>query len=444
MSRHGRGPDAHRDGPPADHRGQPLPLGGAEGLGVAHARDPVAVGGHDHGGRDHGATGRRDPDLVDTHDPGRAVTPQRALPAEGRDDHGHRRRCYRDRWQTRRHATPLRRGRRVHDRARPGQPAGGRAGRHRRWNRRQMQRFARWTNLSETTFVLPPEDPGRRLPGADLHARRRAAVRRPPDARHVPCLARGGRPCRATRRHRPGVRRGAGDGAAPRRRRWRSRRRRCSGPGPVDEADVVAIAAAIGLPRSAIVDAQWGDNGPGWVIVLLESADGGPGGAARRRDAGPRDRRAPPAGGGRSRSRCGRCTRRTGSVVEDPVTGSLNASAAGWLLASGRLEAPYTAPRGPRSAGRADRDHAGPRRDGLDRRPERDGGRGDGRPLSATRRAGDARPGHGATPGGGGRRRVGAGRARGEASGARGGWSPPCRRGRAGSTAWRAGPGRGA
>ena len=43
--------------------------------------------------------------------------------------------------------------------------------------------------------------------------------------------------------------------------------------GPVDEADLSAIAATIGIGRSAIVDAQWGDNGPGWVIVLLESAE---------------------------------------------------------------------------------------------------------------------------------------------------------------------------
>jgi predicted PhzF superfamily epimerase YddE/YHI9 len=35
-----------------------------------------------------------------------------------------------------------------------------------------------------------------------------------------------------------------------------------------------------------------------------------------------------------------------GSVVEDPVTGSLNASAAGWLLDTGRLAAPYTARQG--------------------------------------------------------------------------------------------------
>ena len=47
----------------------------------------------------------------------------------------------------------------------------------------QMAAFARWTNLSETTFLLHPTDRGGRLPGADLHAGRRVAVCRAPDAR---------------------------------------------------------------------------------------------------------------------------------------------------------------------------------------------------------------------------------------------------------------------
>ena len=59
-----------------------------------------------------------------------------------------------------------------------------------------MRRFARWTNLSETTFVLPADAARRRLPRPHLHARRRAAVRRPPDARHVPRLAGGRRDAR--------------------------------------------------------------------------------------------------------------------------------------------------------------------------------------------------------------------------------------------------------
>ncbi len=55
----------------------------------------------------------------------------------------------------------------------------------------QMAAFARWTNLSETTFLLRPDRPGGRLPAADLDPRRRAAVRRAPDARLGARLARG-------------------------------------------------------------------------------------------------------------------------------------------------------------------------------------------------------------------------------------------------------------
>ena len=100
----------------------------------------------------------------------------------------------------------------------------------------EMQRFAHWTNLSETTFVLPPDGARGRLPGADLHPHPGTAVRRPPDARDLPRLARGRRaPRPATRssrsaardwsrsgaRRRPGVR-GAAAGPLRAGRRGRS------------------------------------------------------------------------------------------------------------------------------------------------------------------------------------------------------------------------------
>ena len=53
----------------------------------------------------------------------------------------------------------------------------------------QLARFSSWTNLSETTFVLPPTTDCRRLSGADLLARAGAAVRRASDAGHVPRMA---------------------------------------------------------------------------------------------------------------------------------------------------------------------------------------------------------------------------------------------------------------
>ena len=102
--------------------------------------------------------------------------------------------------------TPVRPGRRLHRRPVPRQPGRGRARRRRPRRPRRCSASRSWTNLSETTFVLPPEDAGRRLPRPHLHAGRRAAVRRPPDARHLPRLARGPRPRRRTT-VRPGVRR---------------------------------------------------------------------------------------------------------------------------------------------------------------------------------------------------------------------------------------------
>ncbi len=55
----------------------------------------------------------------------------------------------------------------------------------------EMQAFAHWTNVSETTFVLPPT-----TAEADYKVRiftpaEELRVRRPSDARHVPRLARG-------------------------------------------------------------------------------------------------------------------------------------------------------------------------------------------------------------------------------------------------------------
>ena len=199
-----------------------------------------------------------------------------------------------------------------------GNAARGRARRLRARPPPRCSRFARWTNLSETTFVLPPDDPA-----ADYRVRiftpgRRAAVRGPPDARDVPRLARGRRRAARAGPRRPGVRRRAGRGP-PDGRRPRVRR---ASPAPLG-------ARGRGGPRgasprrsassaTAIVDAQWGDNGPGWVIVLLESAEAvlaiRPGAVAVR----PRDRRAPPARGRRRRSRSARSTRRTGSPSRTP------------------------------------------------------------------------------------------------------------------------------
>jgi PhzF family phenazine biosynthesis protein len=208
----------------------------------------------------------------------------------------------------------------------------------------QMRSFANWTNLSETTFVLAPRDSA-----ADYWVRIFTPSSELPFAGHPTLgschawLEAGGRP------HNPDVIRqecGAGlvairrtgDGlafAAPPLLRG----------GPVDEAVAARVARQLNIARDDIVDIQWADNGPGWVAVLLASADAvlavRPGvvdldiGIAGSYPAG-----SPEALEVRAFSP------QVGSAVEDPVTGSLNASLAQWVLGTGRLTAPYIASQG--------------------------------------------------------------------------------------------------
>ena len=115
--------------------------------------------------------------------------------------------------------------------------------------------------------------------------------------------------------------------------------------GPVDEPLAAHIATVLGLSRADIVDLAWADNGPGWVAVLLSSAEAV---LALRPGvvdldigvAGPYPPGSPEALEVRA------FTPAVGPTVEDPVTGSLNASLAQWLLAGGRVTAPYIASQG--------------------------------------------------------------------------------------------------
>lgn len=207
-----------------------------------------------------------------------------------------------------------------------------------------MQRFAHWTNLSETTFLLPPQDAG-----ADYRVRIFTPVAELPFAGHPTLgschawLAAGG-----TARESGLVVQECGTGLV-------SVRQTDPGlsfaapplirEGPVEEALVRRIAALLGLERGAIVDAQWADNGPGWVAVLLGSAEEV---LALRPGAvdldigvvGPYPEDSPEAFELRA------FFPKDGATVEDPVTGSLNASVAQWLLSTGRASAPYVASQG--------------------------------------------------------------------------------------------------
>ncbi|WP_412543506.1 PhzF family phenazine biosynthesis protein [Longispora sp. K20-0274] len=225
----------------------------------------------------------------------------------------------------------------------------------------QLARFAQWTNLSETTFVLPPT-----TPAADYRVRILTPTMELPFAGHPTLgtchawLEAGGVPkgdpivqeCGAGLVR---VRRTA-DGlafAAPPLLR----------SGPVEEPLVAHVAGLLGLDRSAVVDAEWVDNGPGWVAVLLADADAVLAVRPTTVDldigvVGPYPPGSPCAVEVRAFSPQG------GVAVEDPVTGSLNASVAQWLLRTGRLAAPYVSSQGT-VLGRAGRVHVSTDTDGA-------------------------------------------------------------------------------
>jgi PhzF family phenazine biosynthesis protein len=217
-----------------------------------------------------------------------------------------------------------------------------------------MQRFAHWTNLSETTFVLPPTDAG-----ADYRVRIFTPVAELPFAGHPTLgtchawLEAGGTPaagdaivqeCAAglvSIRRTPD---GLGFAAPPLIR-----------SGPVDEDELAHVAATLDLDRGAIVAAEWADNGPGWVALLLESAE-----AVLAVNPGLVDHDVGLVGPHPARADTAFELRaffpKDGATIEDPVTGSLNASVAQWLLRTGRATAPYVAAQGT-ALGRAGRVH---------------------------------------------------------------------------------------
>ncbi|MBG0826791.1 PhzF family phenazine biosynthesis protein [Planomonospora sp. ID67723] len=226
----------------------------------------------------------------------------------------------------------------------------------------EMQRFANWTNLSETTFVLPPGEPG-----ADYRVRIFTPDSELSFAGHPTLgtchawLAAGGTP------HDPEVIvQECGAGLVPIRRGGEGLA--FAAPpllrsGPVEESLVERVAQMLGISRGEIADARWVDNGPGWVGVLLESAEAvlalTPGLVSCDVGVvGPHPPGSPEAFEVRAFFPHNGCT------VEDPVTGSLNASLAQWLIGTGRAEAPYVAAQGT-ALGRAGRVHVSCDRDGT-------------------------------------------------------------------------------
>jgi PhzF family phenazine biosynthesis protein len=207
----------------------------------------------------------------------------------------------------------------------------------------QMQRFANWTNLSETTFLLAPGE------GADYRVRIFTPSRELPFAGHPTLgschawLEAGGQPRQhgvVTQECGAGlvaIRAGAEGLAFAAPPLVRS--------GPVDDELAGRVATMLGIGPDDIVDLQWADNGPGWIAVLLASAAEVLAIQPQPGDldvgvAGPH----PPGGPAAFEVRA--FFPANGVTYEDPVTGSFNASLAQWLLATGRARAPYSARQG--------------------------------------------------------------------------------------------------
>jgi PhzF family phenazine biosynthesis protein len=133
--------------------------------------------------------------------------------------------------------------------------------------------------------------------------------------------------------------------------------------GPVEEDALAEATVALGIERDHVIDAQWVDNGPGWLAVLLSSAD-----EVLALEPGFRDRFVGAVGLHEPDVPEALEVRaffpKDGRFVEDPVTGSLNASVAEWLLRTGRLTAPYVARQGT-ALGRAGRVHVSQDDDGA-------------------------------------------------------------------------------
>ena len=208
----------------------------------------------------------------------------------------------------------------------------------------QLARFSSWTNLSETTFVMPPT-----TDAADYRVRIFSLQRELPFAGH-PTLG----TCHAWLEA-GGVQRDAEQmvqecGAGLVRVRRTPEGFAFAAPplvrsGPVEEAVAERVARTLNIARSDIADIAWADNGPGWVAVLLASAEAV---LAVQRPVtvdldigvtGPYPAGSPEAIEVRAFSP-------KITSIEDPVTGSLNASLAQWLLSSGRAAAPYIVSQG--------------------------------------------------------------------------------------------------
>ena len=222
----------------------------------------------------------------------------------------------------------------------------------------EMQAITCWLNLSETAFLLPPTDPA-----ADYRVRIFTLAHELPFAGHPTLgsahawIEAGGQSKRDDV-----VVQECGAGLVT----IRGEDDRLAFPAPPllrsgtpTEAEIAEVSAVLRIDRGAIVDAAWVDNGPGWIAVMLGSADAVLALEPARYHTGRIDIGVvgPHAAGYEAafeiRAIFGDGH---GALIEDPVTGSLNASVGQWLFESGRARGAYVAAQGTR-LGRTGRVH---------------------------------------------------------------------------------------
>lgn len=219
----------------------------------------------------------------------------------------------------------------------------------------RMAAFARWTNLSETTFLLRPTEPGAdyRLriftPGGELPFAGHPTLGSAHAWLEAGGVARGERLVQECGVGLVEVDRADG--------RLAFRAPPLLRGGPVEEADLAPVVAALGLAPDQVVDAQWCDNGPGWLGIRLHDAAAvlavHPRSGALGQMVGLVGLH--PVGSETAAEVRALCTADLG-IVEDPVTGSLNAAVAQWLIADGTLPPAYVASQGA-AVGRTGRIH---------------------------------------------------------------------------------------
>ena len=216
----------------------------------------------------------------------------------------------------------------------------------------EMLRITRWLNLSETTFLLPPT-----AADADYLVRIFTLRGELPFAGH-PTLG----TCHAWLQ-------GGGDPQADivvqecglglieikRGERLAFAAPPLTRTGPLEEALLDDVVSTVGIDSEEVVAAEWVSNGPHWIGVLLDDHERL---MSLRPGQGELDIGvvAPHPEDGIDFEVRGFFTDGRGRMLEDPVTGSLNASVGQWLIGSGRVSSSYVAAQGT-ALGRSGRIH---------------------------------------------------------------------------------------